>query len=135
MALDRPQMDREPVEATRRRSMTPARRRAVLIRAGLCCQHPGCVMSQGLEIDHIIPLELGGLDEDANLQALCYTHHKSKTKADIKRIAKARRLRNKKPPDPNRLGQIRSRGFDKSKTKGFDGRVRARQSPPDRPDS
>jgi 5-methylcytosine-specific restriction endonuclease McrA len=88
-------------------------------------------MCQGLEIDHIIPLELGGLDEDANLQALCYTHHKAKTKADIKRIAKARRLRNKKPPDPNRLGQIRSRGFDKSKTKGFDGKVRARQSPPD----
>ena len=125
-------MTREAVPATPRRAMTPKRRMAVLSRSGLCCAHPGCVMCQRLEIDHIIPLELGGSDEDENLQALCHTHHKAKTKDDIKRIAKARRLRNKKPPDPNRLGQIRSRGFDKSLTKKFNGQVVRRNAPPDR---
>ena len=76
-------MAREPLEATKRNTMTPARRRAVLTRAGLCCGHLGCVMAQALEIDHIIPLELGGADDDTNLQALCHTHHKLKTKHDI----------------------------------------------------
>jgi len=92
-------------------------------------------MCQGLEIDHIIPLELGGSDDEDNLQALCYAHHKAKTKEDIKRIAKARRLRNKKPPDPNRLGQIRSRGFDKSVKRKFNGQVVRRNARPDRQDT
>ena len=129
-------MAREPLEATKRATMTPARRRAVLMRAGICCEHPGCVMAQNLEIDHIIPLELGGADHDANLQALCYTHHKLKTKQDIKRIAKARRLRKKEnPPDQTpRKRQIQSKGFDKTRTRSFSGSVAPRKSRSARPD-
>jgi hypothetical protein len=94
-------------------------------------------MSQALEIDHIIPLELGGADDDTNLQALCHTHHKEKTRADIKRIAKARRLRKKEsPPDQTpRKRRIQSRGFSKTHKKTFSGRVEARQSRSADPDT
>jgi len=130
-------MAREPLEATKRNTMTPARRRAVLMRAGICCEYPGCVMAQALEIDHIIPLELGGADDDTNLQALCHTHHKLKTKQDIKRIAKARRLRKKENPSDQtpRKRQIQSKGFDKTRTRSFSGKVVPRTSRSVRPDT
>ena len=130
-------MARKPLEATQRKSMTPAKRRAVIERAGVCCEHPGCTMSQSLEIDHIIPLELGGADHPDNCQALCYWHHKEKTKADIKRIAKARRLRKKENPlertPPKR--KIQSKGFNKRLKRGLNGEVVPRTDQSDRPDT
>lgn len=45
------------------------------------------------DVDHIQPLNLlGGQNED-NLQCLCVPCHKAKSKVDIKRIAKGRRVR------------------------------------------
>lgn len=41
-----------------------------------------CGRIEKLERDHIIPLHLGGKDETANLQYLCYVCHKFKTTAD-----------------------------------------------------
>jgi len=58
---------------------------------GACqaCQirlHPG----QSWELDHIIPLALGGEDETHNLQVLCIPCHKDKTNhTDIPAIAKS----------------------------------------------
>jgi len=43
------------------------------------------------EVDHIVPLALGGSDAMSNLQALCPRCHKAKTREDIRRISKARR--------------------------------------------
>jgi len=46
------------------------------------------------DIDHIIPLALGGTNEPENLQILCKPCHQSKTsQADIPRIAKTKRLK------------------------------------------
>lgn len=45
-----------------------------------------------IETDHILPISLGGLGLDiSNLQLLCYTCHKVKTKADATERARRRR--------------------------------------------
>lgn len=51
-----------------------------------------CRSEEDLEVDHILPIALDGAYLDLNnLQTLCYTCHKIKTKKDIKEIAKARK--------------------------------------------
>lgn len=120
---------REAVPATKRRPMTRTRKKAVLEAFGGLCRACGCpLVITTAEIDHIIPIELGGSDEIENLQALCAADHREKTKADIKRIAKARRLRKREenPPDPTRPNRIKSRGFVKHISKGFDGKIKTR---------
>lgn len=49
-------------------------------------QHPLCAecLKQGIitptdEIDHIVPLAMGGTDTDDNVQGLCFQHHAEKT--------------------------------------------------------
>ena len=126
---------RKAVPATRRRAMTQKRRKAVLERSGGLCRVCLCALDvSSAEIDHTIPLELGGEDEIENLQPLCKPCHRAKTTEDIKRIAKARRLRKReeKPPDPQRQNRIKSRGFVKHLSRGFDGRVKARVPKADR---
>ena len=44
------------------------------------------------EVDHITPVALGGdMFDEENLQVLCYTCHKEKTKKDMKEIANLRK--------------------------------------------
>lgn len=101
----------EPLDATPRRAMTPKRRAAVLARHAGHCAYPGCTVSTGLEIDHVIALELGGKDADENLVPLCGPHHKQKTALDAKLIAKARRLRKTEAGETRAKRPIPSRGF------------------------
>ena len=44
--------------------------------------------------DHIIPLAIGGEDSLSNIQIVHAPCHRSKTKDDVKTIAKVRRIRN-----------------------------------------
>ncbi len=44
-----------------------------------CCVVPGCTMPYGLEIDHVAPLEFGGVTTLDNLALLCRHHHRLKT--------------------------------------------------------
>lgn len=85
-------LTREPVPATPRKAMGQSRRARVLARFGGTCAYPGCEISDSLQIDHTIPIALGGKEEDANLRPLCPTHHLQKTRLDVKMIAKAKRL-------------------------------------------
>ncbi len=80
----------DPVGATPRRSMTPARRRAVLERQGPLCLIQGCCRPW-TEVDHRCALALGGPDTLDNLEGLCDLHHLHKTAADLTAIAKAKR--------------------------------------------
>ena len=64
---------------------------AVMLACKGRCVHPGCGRKDGLDIDHIVPLALGGSNEPDNLQLLCKEHHSQKTKQDVARIAKAKR--------------------------------------------
>jgi len=46
------------------------------------------------DIDHILPLALGGANEPDNLQILCRSCHRSKTSlSDVPRIAKTKRIK------------------------------------------
>lgn len=114
----------EEVQIDKRRAMTPARRARVVARDGEVCRYPECAIAKGLEVDHIVCLELGGKDSDENLQLLCYAHHKQKTALDVKMIAKARRLRKDRIEAPTRpKSQIKSRGFDKTRSRRMNGKV------------
>lgn len=47
-----------------------ATRRRILLRDGFACQGCGIVRGDN-EVDHRIPLEHGGSNDDSNLQTLC----------------------------------------------------------------
>ena len=62
--------------------------------AGLChiCQGK-ILVGEDWEIEHIIPIALGGEDSGDNLALAHKSCHRQKTKADVGRVAKAKRQR------------------------------------------
>lgn len=48
---------------------------------------------RGFDLDHHIPLKIGGEDSEDNLRPLCRPCHRLKTRGDVATIAKARRQR------------------------------------------
>ena len=63
-----------------------ARRLRILRRDAFVCQSCGLVTyGQAAHVDHILPLEEGGTDDDANLQTLCSACHGVKTRAEQRR--------------------------------------------------
>lgn len=109
-------LTREPVPATPRKAMGQSRRARVLARFGGKCAYPGCEISDSLQIDHTIPIALGGLEDDANLRPLCNYHHIQKTKLDVKMIAKAKRIIKRDAGEGRMKRPIQSRGFSKPST-------------------
>ena len=67
---------------------------------GGCCRKCRAILFT-FEVDHRVPLALGGTNERRNLEALCVPCHRAKTVVDVKRIAKAKRLASKHGTDPN----------------------------------
>ena len=59
-------------------------RKRILERDKYLCQH--CLregkFTMANEIDHIVPLEHGGTNDDDQLQSLCIPHHRKKTASD-----------------------------------------------------
>lgn len=98
---------REPVEIEERR-MTPARRAKIIARDGGRCVRPDCpTPTDRLEVDHIVPLALGGSDAEWNAETVCHAHHLEKTRVDVAVIAKAKRRQRvhlgQKPPPTQKL--------------------------------
>ena len=58
-----------------------AQRKRIRDRDKYVCQHCNIAVRTG-EIDHIIPLELGGTNDDNNLHLLCSPCHLKKTAKD-----------------------------------------------------
>jgi 5-methylcytosine-specific restriction endonuclease McrA len=57
-----------------------------------------CGSKESLEVDHIIPVALGGYEDLDNLQTLCYDCHKKKTVQDnekVRRVKKTRKYKKK----------------------------------------
>ncbi len=70
---------------------------------------------KGFDLDHAIPLRIGGKDNKANLRPLHKSCHIAKTKSDQALIGKTRRQEAKSWGVKTPKGKpIRSRGFDKS---------------------
>lgn len=61
----------------------PKRRRneAVFRAHGYLCATPGCLFAAA-EVDHVKPLHKGGREAPDNLQALCRSCHRAKTKRE-----------------------------------------------------
>lgn len=119
-------MIREKVEATPRLSVSPARRKRVLEAHNGVCYYPDCEETQGLEFEHIVPLWMGGKDDDSNTAPMCREHHKQKTALDAKMRARTKRIIAKHSPDREKpVSRIASRGFQKSAThkRTFSGKV------------
>jgi 5-methylcytosine-specific restriction endonuclease McrA len=55
-------------------------RAKVLARDCLRCRSCGIVCSASAHVDHILPLEDGGSDDEGNLQTLCRSCHGRKTR-------------------------------------------------------
>lgn len=58
-------------------------RRRILLRDSYTCKCCGLVNITN-QVDHIRPLEAGGLNDDGNLQTLCVDCHKAKTATEAK---------------------------------------------------
>lgn len=61
---------------------------------GIChiCTHKIDGVREAWEIEHVIPLAMGGDDVDANLKPAHKTCHRDKTDSDVTAIAKAKRV-------------------------------------------
>jgi hypothetical protein len=111
-----------------RRAMTPARRHRIWMAwGGKCwfCNLPVPESGPAVEYDHIPALWMKGSDADEDIgpihKATC---HKVKTAADASRRAKVKRIH--KWGEPKKGRKLQGAGFDKSLSKGFDGKVRPR---------
>lgn len=90
----------------RRRSISTREHVDLFLAAMGRCQSCGWPLRPGVawEVDHVIPLALGGRDEMANLQVLCVPCHSGKTRRrDVPAIAKSARAR------ARHVGAVRSR--------------------------
>ncbi|HBA85984.1 MAG TPA: HNH endonuclease [Verrucomicrobia bacterium] len=56
-------------------------RRRIALRDGFACRSCGMVVIR-FEIDHVVPLHLGGAESDENRQLLCVPCHKAKTASE-----------------------------------------------------
>lgn len=111
----------------KRTRLSPTERAAMLARQGGCCVVWGCTETRGLIEEHSTPHAWSGGKAD---QLMCVAHHKEKTRADIKAIAKVRRIaRGKTQYDKRKKAggtRIKSPGFAKLRKK-FDGSVEVKR--------
>lgn len=81
---------------TDRRSLSPMRKLRIFEDAGGICHICGTkIFGKGWEAEHVIPLALGGVDDDSNLRPAHKACHGDKTKADNASWSKAKRIRAK----------------------------------------
>jgi 5-methylcytosine-specific restriction protein A len=112
--------------------MTPKRRlRLWLAHDGRCALCRVKVPLKGTVMDHAIQLwlESEGREDDANLRPLCPDCDKPKTAKDAAIRAKVKRIRIKHGLEPRKAKPsrpIQSRGFDKTKSRKFNGEVTTR---------
>ena len=79
-----------------RKHRSDAQRYLILAKGGYRCALTGDDIdpsADGFHIDHVTPLALGGGMSDDNLQALAIAAHRQKTIADLKAIAKVKRIK------------------------------------------
>jgi 5-methylcytosine-specific restriction protein A len=83
-------------DPVRRRSLATRERLDLFLSAQGRCQRCGWALTPGIrwEVDHVVPLALGGRDATDNMQVLCSPCHSGKTRErDVPAIAKTARIR------------------------------------------
>ncbi len=124
-----PTPTREAVEATPRKKITRHQRAVVFLRQNGKCDGCGCKLFRPYIVDHRIPVWMGGADHTDNMHATCKPCDKPKTGQDATNRAKVKRLIAKDDPEtrPRSKRPLKGRGFDKTKTRRFDGSVVPKQ--------
>lgn len=129
--IDQP-MEREEVEIDPRRAMTPARKHRIWKawdERCWFCRMPVDETGPGVVYDHVPTLFISGSDADKDIGPIhAATCNKVKTAADQTRISKTKRMRKLRldvPREPSKH-PLKGRGFDETRTRGFDGKVRER---------
>lgn len=115
----------------RRRKLTPTQKDEIRERQNHCCAICGDKLRDPIEWDHVRALALLGTDSTDNIQAVHAACHQTKTRGDMKAIAKAKRLERFMETGKHRNRKsrpIQSRGFDKSLRKRMDGTVERRRT-------
>jgi 5-methylcytosine-specific restriction endonuclease McrA len=108
----------------KRPDITPAMKiDALLYRYAVTCAICGHDIQPGhaIEWDHVHALVHGGPNVFSNLRPLHAECHKIKSAADVAANAKVKRLTGQTCNRPK--AKIRSRGFDKTRTRKFSGEV------------
>jgi len=77
--------------ALRRRPSRWLKQRVIEGQNSQCLACGSAIEMDCVDMDHIVPLALGGLNHTENWAALCRTCHRGKTAKDLRRIAKAKR--------------------------------------------
>lgn len=77
----------------KRQTFSPTERLKLFLEANGCCAQCCLKIQPGKrwDIDHVIPLALGGSNDARNLQVLCQACHLEKTKTDLSTTAKSKR--------------------------------------------
>jgi 5-methylcytosine-specific restriction endonuclease McrA len=121
---------RDPVEIHKRKTFSKKERaRLFALYDGICyLSGAKIVPGDAWDVEHVIPLALGGTNDDDNLRLALCDPHKAKTKADVSSIAKAKRLEKKADPLTRKPSRMQSRGFQTNLTKRFDGSVVPRRT-------
>ncbi len=76
---------------TTRRPLSRMRKLALFEKVGGICHICGLKIQGKWEVEHVIPLALGGADEERNMAPAHQHCHAPKTAADVASIAKAKR--------------------------------------------
>lgn len=106
-----PKITGTPGEATPRKFTPRQKLDAFVLQGGKCPDCKKRFAMIDMEMDHEIPLALGGEEAAANHVMRCAPCHRVKTTADIGRIAKAKRQAAMMAPREPGKRPIRSRGF------------------------
>lgn len=104
-------LHREPVEATPRGNVSPARRLRIWTAADGKCVCGTPVPLSWTVLDHEIQLWLGGPDDDAQMRPLCAPCDLTKTANDAKIRAKVKRLIARENGTRRKRKEIPSRPF------------------------
>ena len=126
-------MTRPPVTIEKRRPLTRRESLQLMLdqngRCGCGCGVKLDPMGEGVIDEHRVALALGGTNDLTNRELWRKPCAGRKTAAkDAPAIAKAKRIEARENGTRRPRKPIQSQGFDKSKTRGFDGKVRARPS-------
>ena len=120
----------EADHSTEDRAVSQAMKQRVRDEQGGICARSWCE-APALDVDHIIALWNNGTNARSNLEALCTVCHAQKTKAEAALRAKAKAQGGETGQWARRQkngSRLKSGGFDKTLTKGMDGKVHPRVS-------
>lgn len=112
-------MKREPVLIHKRKKFSAKDRARIFAAHDSICGISGVKIGpkDAWEIEHRIPLALGGTNDDENLYPALVEPHKGKTKLDVKAIAKCKRLEARENGSRRQRKPIPSRPFPKTTEK------------------